>query len=201
MKYLKLILIVMFILLSNCELFQFIENIKLEDAVKGVWYLKSYTREDTDGVLQTISLPYDVALLIEDDPYEFEQNIQHFRIIEYYVEVKDTIIQCYYKVDFKEIDLDTNEETVFIQGTYFDDESIETYYIGEDGVVLSSNESISGMDIKYENDEIIITGEGVIVLTRASESDIKYILPSNDHEIEYCRFFARYAIYKIFFEE
>lgn len=199
MKYLKLILIAMFILLSNCELFQVMENVKLEDAVKGVWYLKSYTRDDTDGVSQTISLPYDVAQLFEDDPYELEQNKQHFRIMEYYVEVKDTIIQSYYKVDFKEINLDTNVETVFIQGIYFDDDSIETYYVGEDEVILSSNESISGMDIKYVNDELILTGEGEIVLTRASESDIKNISPSNDHEIEHCRFCAYYAIYKVFF--
>lgn len=199
MKYLKLILIAMFILLSNCELFQVMENVKLEDAVKGVWYLKSYTRDDTDGVSQTISLPYDVAQLFEDDPYELEQNKQHLRIMEYYVEVKDTIIQSYYKVDFKEINLDTNVETVFIQGIYFDDDSIETYYVGEDEVILSSNESISGMDIKYVNDELILTGEGEIVLTRASESDIKNISPSNDHEIEHCRFCAYYAIYKVFF--
>lgn len=200
MKHLKLILITIFILLFNCELFLSEENVNLEDAVVGVWYLKSYARNDTDGVLQSISLPCDTALLLEDELYEYEDNIRYFRIIECYVEVTETIVQYYYKVDFKEINLDTNEESVFIQGLYFDEDSIETYYINEAGTLLSSNESLSGMDIMYNNNELNITGEGEIVLIRASEDDIKNVSPSDDHEVEYCKFFAQYAMYKVFFE-
>lgn len=200
MKSLKLILFAMIVLYHNCELPFTEENIILQEEVIGVWYLRSYTREDQDGVLQTISPPYDVALLFEDETYVYEQNVQHFRIIELYVRITETTIECYYKVDFKEINLDTNEEKIFINGTYFDNENIETYYIGEDGILLSSNESISGMEISYNNNELEISGDGEIVLVRTSENEIINISSSNNHELEMCKYFVKYVIYEVYFE-
>lgn len=200
MKYLKLILFTTFILLYDCGLSQFEENIILEDKVISVRYLKSYIRENKAGVLQTISAPCDVILIFEDEIPEEEHNIQHFRIIELYAKVTETTIERYYKVDFKEINLDTNEETIYNRGIYFDSEYIETYSIGENGILLSSNESINGMKIRYSNDQLKISGEGEIILIRASENDIKNILPSNDDEVAYCRFLVMITINKIFIE-